>query len=295
MKNICIKLKICILVITILISFFLGSTASCQQPEGISAFQIMSNNWTTKQCKNLKTGLKLFRYPAFSVLYGSFGNNTKCLYNLITTINRKKWVQIHLSNEVARRNNTLTKRDLLPEFNVIEYNRVLQKNRPRVVRAIMQRLARIVRLTKKGKKITWNLSLGLESNYTKKAVRNLYNIIRTAWPYEISYSPITNNFHGLDAMRELHGYGARAKKYSGNCIQNGDGTGIFDIKPNGSIRNYSLQQVREWRKRCRRNSCICLLWDEKWQGRDSNKFVEPSKRNFKFNKSDIAIIRRIIL
>jgi hypothetical protein len=265
------------------------------QPVGISAFQILSKHWTVSQCRTLVNYLKNTDSPATSILWGSFGSDLSCLNHIIKISKRSPkhwWVQIHLSNEAGRRNKRLTNLDLLPELSVLEYNRALEEKNENVIRAIIKQIKEIRKITDKNQHITWNLSLGLESNFTRKAAKKIYKIVQFNWPYDISYSSIFNDkLNG--AVRELHGYGS-TKKLGGNCIRNGDGTSIINLESNGVGRNYSVHEIRKWYNKCRESACVCLFWANRWQGILSKKFIRPDRRNFIFRDEDINLVNRII-
>lgn len=277
----------------LIFSFFAQSLSA--QPVGISAFQLLSKNWTTIQCKKLTYYLETLPEPAASVLWGSFGNDFSCLRFLLKIAKKSQkhwWVQIHLSNEAGRRNKRLTNLDLLSKLSVLEYNQALESEDLIVKNAIAKRVREIRHIADKNPHIIWNLSLGLESNFTRKAAKKIYKIVKKEWPYEISYSSIYNDkLNG--AVRELHGYNS-TKKLGGNCIRNGDGTGIVDLESNKFRGSYSVRKIARWYRRCRKSSCVCLFWANRWQGISFKKFVEPHRRNFIFNDEDIGLIKYII-
>lgn len=176
-----------------------------------------------------------------------------------------------------------------------KFNEMLEARAAKATHQIDKRAAEIKKVTDKFPGVRWIISLGLESNYTKKAALAMRDLLKGHFDEELAYNPIPR-LSGVDVFTgmlggtyyELHQYSARAKKrHRNNCIQNGDGTS-FVGKPRTSDR---VREVREWARQCRKDACICLFWDARWQGIHSQKFIYPDRRNFKFDSKDVNLIK----
>lgn len=293
-----------IFLITLIPIFFFNISTARSQPAGVSAYQIMSNRWTQEQCQYLNLALTYFEKPAIAVLWGSFGKNYSCLNSVVNLFGPDLTVIIAFSNEVGRRNRKLTKLDLLPKLSMIEYNKALHRRDRRAVRAIKNRIKEILDYTLQHPEVNWMISIGLESNFDKRAATNLKRILKDEMPFPLVYSPVGNDLPHIDVHTgnlsgtayELHGYNHRAsRRQRNNCVQNGDGTSIANSTTGIGREGYPVHKVRKWYNRCRADSCICLLWDGEWQGFLSRTWRFPNRRNFKFSYQDVNLIQEIIL
>lgn len=266
------------------------------QPNGISAMQIMSGHWHTAQCENLIASLKTLQDPAIAILQTSFGKSTFCLRKIGESFrNQDITLQIHFSNEVCRRNRNCTNLDHLYKDSVVKYNRALERSGliPSVqVNRLLLRARALTKIFGDEPEHRFILSMGLESNYTKKAALNLYGQMRKNWSYEISYNPskksYSNRINGT--LHELHGYKS-VSVGAHNCIANGDGSSIDGFDKYWRGQSATVQEARGW---ARENDCIHLLWIGRWQGfLGERRFIEPHRRRFEFNSEDILLAKGI--
>lgn len=273
------------------------------QPVGISAYQIMSKNWTAKQCRTLIRALDLSEEPAVAILWRSFGTATRCLESIKrkAAASPKNWyIEIHLSNEAARRSGRASEWDLLPALTMVEYSQSLESPNGETLGAVSSRVRKIGEVVTDLPNTRWGLTLGLESNLSLKAAKKLRDLIRQWWRYEIVYSPLTGHpwaFGGRisGTTYELHGYSELAATGRNNCIRNGDGTGIAHNGPRSPRwRYFTMQQVAEWGRIGRENSCILLFWQDRWQGVDTENFIPHRDRSFTFDRRDFNLVKKLM-
>lgn len=213
-------------------------------------------------------------------------------------------LQIHFSNESARRSNRLYSYEFAPHLNVARYNRALANQSRAILKRIAQRASSITSFLDENAGVHTEtvLSTGLEDNYTNKAYRILYREIKKSIPSHvlISRNPVGSNekafsLSGADFI-ELHGLSPR---FSGGarCIASLDGHRIdFDGRDLRGVSQgvLELPQVSSWVRRFREGGCLVFLWWPGPQGRGEARFIEPRRRDFRIYRSDVSAMNKII-
>lgn len=275
---------------------------------GISAFGIQSKNFQGGVCKNFIEAVFHSPAPAIAVLYQTFGKDNRCLKSFWQQAESRSLAyltQFHFSNEAGRRAGTMDKFDFYYKLDVDEYNQLLEKMPLSLELDIRERVTEILSLTEgASQNAEYILSTGLEDNYSKEAFDNLYGIIREEWPHRIARNAaFTKEMRKQeweppeDIMIELHGY-TRKLQTSLPCIANGDGQDVDFLTGSGlnfrDLKAAKEKEVISWLKKAREKNCITFLWAGKWQGFfDNRPAPRPLLRKFRFDKSDIAVVKEI--
>lgn len=241
--------------------------------KGVAAFAAMNDEFP---CDRYLAMVDQAKYPAMSVLWGTFGFNPRCVA-LFTLFNQKRphMVQIHLSNETCRRNHVCGEGELLGHLNVREYNRALENPQFEVIKALVERVEEIKAFTEAvGNPNTyWVISTGLEDNYSNGAYNIVEFVVRRHWDGLISRNPLKGRAYGGADFLEKHGNGAR---FGGApCIANEDGT-----------RN-SLSRSRTFMRK--HSGCFAsFVWRESHQGRIRGRWIPIPLRQYIIPDEDIG-------
>lgn len=218
------------------------------------------------------------RYPAMSILPGTFGDDLWCpLWFMAALSERAHLVQVHFSNESGRKKHNLGAGEFLPHLSVDAYSRALEQGDPVVAAAVVARVQGLAAFFKMfaNENTAIILSLGLEDKLTSAAAAKLTALIRPHWPYGINRNP-------LGSTRYLAGADYFEKHGDAKC----DGL-ISIVNQDGAVR--SLKQTRKWL--AKNASCLVrLVWRPEHQGRTaSGKSVYP-RRARRFHISDRDVI-----
>jgi hypothetical protein len=276
---------------------------------GISAFGIQSKNFQGKICNTFLKSVMLSPRPATAVLYNTFGTDNRCLVKFWekSIKDGKSFVtQFHFSNEAGRRVGNMDAMDFHEELDVEDYNQLLEKMPAWFETEIRDRVAEILALTRGYEDDgSFILSAGLEDNYSILAWQNLYRILSSAWPYQIS-----RNTAFTKAMRrqkweiednlvlEYHGY-TRKLQTQKLCIANGDGQDVDFLTNTGldfrDAKAATKDELMAWLAKSKEKNCITFLWTGKWQGWfNSKEAVPPLQRKFQFHSADLPLLAEIL-
>jgi hypothetical protein len=276
---------------------------------GLSAFAIQAPQYQGILCSRMLRAVNHSQRPALAALYHTFGQENTCLkkfWRLSGKRNIPHLTEIHFSNEVGRRNDKHDDLDFLPQFSVSQYNRLLEEMPPSLENTIRMRVREIVALIEPYKNTgTFILSTGLEDNYSVTAWLNIYRIISAEWPYEIARSTLPRYIvRQIESMPqeiyiEYHGYRSKFS-FPQRCITNGDGQDVDFLEGTGvefeHARPASLGLIRRWLKNAAEKDCITFIWTGKWQGiHHGGKLSQPLSRNFRFDASDVGMIRKLFI
>ncbi len=265
---------------------------------GLSAFGIQSPHFQQAPCKRMTKIAMRQDTPAVAILFESFGKNNVCLYRFWDAsyyLGKRHITQIHFTNEVGRRNNFMGKYGFQSQYNVREYNDLLESMPRWLEDKLRQRVRNILELIHYYSHTgTFILGAGLEDNYSQKAFNNLYRVLKSEWPYLISRNPVVESSSTVNALprevlMEYHHY--TNKNIRQPCILNGDGQDIAG-DPGSRIHMSGLsaasdRSLKNWMYQGKKNGCVKFLWTAKWQGLHTNNTPLPHARKFKWDKKDV--------
>lgn len=271
------------------------------QERGVALFAIMSERFPCEQ------GLKFFEpgadITALSILWGTFGDNQRCVTEWATKMaksGRKHTLQIHLSNETCRRakNRKCSEAELSSDMSVSKYNRALESLDPAAIGALEGRLKEIRAFADRIKTPSMELvlSTGLEDNFSLAAYKVVLERVRATWPYVVVRNPVEFNRQRDQLSADLYElHGPKPPFLEGQkCIANLDGVDIvFPHRRSPTSERVSWKDtigyLQRYRERCR----ITFLWSAPWQGLHSDQFPPTEQRKFVVSDEDVAAIRGI--
>lgn len=213
-------------------------------------------------------------------------------------------LQIHFSDETARRARRTYQGAVAPTKSVNLYNRALERENEGILRRVQLRALEIVDFIYQNanEETEVILSTGLEDTYTNRAYRILHREIKKNIPSEFltSRNPLGKNENAFDIggadFIELHSFKPRFTGQAG-CIASLDGYRIdFDRRDSRGLSEgvVKLSDVSHFIRRHRARGCHVFLWWPGPQGRGEAKFVEPRRRDFRIYREDVSAINRII-
>jgi len=254
-----------------LLTFFLV-TSIAYADTGVGYYAMLHKDWP---CKNSLSILP--QNPHISVLWNTFGKDTKCLSQFLSRAGGKT-LQIHTVNEVCQRNKRCGDYEFLSNLSVSDYNNKLIKRNEKLLNRLRKYHLEILsfldrNLTPDTQCI---ISPGLESNLSYPAARVLIDEATKMFSprCQISWNPlrggpIPNTIH------ELHGENPRL---SPPCIANLDGVDI-DFKGRPAILPQSIWQddlkffIKDYSK------CVSpFLWIAEFNGIGRGGFIDPRQR-----------------
>lgn len=253
----------------------LCTSTSTAQYVGLSSYAAMSPNFP---CDKFLAIQSCAKYPAMTVLWGAFGNDTTCIQRFLTTFkDRPHLLEVHFSNESGRF--TGLGPDFLPWMSVRDYNWNLENWNNVAYQAIEDRLTEIINLySTYGTLNTQSmLSTGLEDRFTSQAHFNLAYFIKRRWPWLLVRSTVLPDRSIIPGeFVERHG-----SKYS--C------TGGFWVLNQDSSTNPSKTTNTQFLRRNTPNLCLGLFfWNSKHQGRiGSYKRLPLTGRTFIIPDGDV--------
>ena len=210
------------------------------------------------------------------ILYGTFGNDTRCLVRVSRRLeNKRTMFQVHLSNEAGRRNRRLGKGELFPHWTYKRLNKKLESHNKYAELRIKKRILRIIDLVSHIKGLIV-LGVGMEDNYTSAGAKVIHDWAREVWPYRLSRNPVSNRTRGRFDYTESHGLFPVCRR---TIIANSDGS---------VVRNpYDF--------RARSADCSAgVLWEPAAQGITGRAFVQPRDRTFHIPPESILKYRIFI-
>ena len=258
--------------------------------QGLSAYQIMSPNWTPQQCAAMIYVMKQHKMTEIGLLWRGFGEQRSCIKRIKRHVQPRWWV--HISNEVRRnRGDPMAAGDLLPDLTTDEYNKRAAANNPGLRRRLRGRVDAIVSAL--GPNLG-GISSGLEHSFSNKTNAHILRWIKRRLPHGVLVidNPLLNSDFKRGPMCELHGYteptpaDCRAR-----CIRNPDGDGLdHPLGGPGGYYRATVQEGRSWFGRSVVDSCISLHWLPRWQARGADFRTKPWERGFDFNRGDTEVI-----
>lgn len=261
-----------------LLSTALVTPVEAQTWMGISAYAAMSERYP---CQRLMRASYRSQHPAISVLWRSFGESTSCM-EWFMNLNRHRphLLQIHITNEVCRRNRRCFDGELLPQLSVSAFNQRLLNRDPTTLSALSERVRSIVQFVARAanSNTVVVLGTGLEDNFSflegdvvnQEAYLAYYQVVREAWSGLISRNPekelTAPTTEEPAELLEVH------DDYSGawpNVIANEDAV--------SATKDDSIKFIEIYN-----GSFAIFLWRAGQQGAGQRKWQPPRKRQYKF-------------
>lgn len=261
----------------------------CAQAEDcVGYFAIQHKNFPVKTAKYAGQ-----HFTCLGYLHSTFGNSNKAIKAFMKGVRGKPHKIIaRISNEVCRRYNGCQKGDFQRKLSVQEYNNKLASNNTKTRKQVKKRIKRIKKYWQRyGDEYTdLYISLGLESQFSKEAVKTLIQIALEAGidesniihnpvhmaPYhgKAGFSGIVSEYHVMQPSPGETGYIVSHDGFRpGYC---GDEAGSI-------TGNYlSDQYVQSWANKNRNAAVANEIWCGKWQGLstgDSNSGSLPKPRD----------------
>lgn len=273
-------------------SLFLACAAFGQQNGGYAYYGIMHPGWPCEESYRAFDGLPAIR---LSVLWETFGEDTRCLQRLIDD-ERPKVLEIHLINEVCQRNKRCGDYEPLRGISVDEYRAGLRSETSDLAAMVRRRGqdAQAFLARNSDKKITCYISGGLESNLDGRAGAVLISSIQSLFPgCTFVWNPVGSNQTRLaGTVTELHG---ASPKLSPPCISNLDGQDIsFPGRPGLTTETISSSNVPAYLERYKKCEAA-FLWVAEFNGNSRGAFVDPRRRGNWPTRDLFQKLRRFLL
>lgn len=275
---------------------------------GIATFALMHKRYPYKRAIKALVGIN---QPVIAVLYGTFGKDENGLEAFLNEYPNLT-VIFHIANGSGRRKrdrNTgrplLFRGELWKRLHVDRLNFLLGKRKWRVIRPYRKRIKKILALIDKygddGHKFI--LSIGLEDNYTAKAVGVLLDVAREEWPHKISRNPVrineTNLHFGHSKLDFVELHSSRPILRSQNSIWSNDGASISFTEQRSFNNRISSTEMSTTLRGIRNDHGIVYLWDAESQGllgsgSGDRKTPIPYRRTFDFTTRMISGYNRLL-
>lgn len=217
---------------------------------------------------------------AIGTLDVSFGDPIKPLSILLSKC-PSSYLRIHMLNGSCLRLHSCQRGDPLYSYTQMSLSRILGRGIiPHRLRSHIRAKVTVFKLLAESyPKTRFLISPILEHNLSKKAWRVLASSVKATWP---GVQLVNNALNPRNAERYR---GAKIEshsdRFSGADIYSLDGT----TNPN----------ISEWLTKCRKSKAIsCLFWTERFNCKNSDKFIAPKARTACPTTSDFKNYERII-
>ena len=283
-------------IIFITVTYFTILRQADAQDKGVGLFAIMSPSFPCE--KALLLIPKEGKVPSLSLLWGTFGSDTKCLSQWIEHAgNRPHLVEIHLSNEPCRRNKRCESTEFLFGISSKDLSGKLEKKEQSIVNAYTERVKEIASTLKpfiksKGEYI---LSTGLEDNFSDKAYDTVVSIIQKNWSGTIVRNPEKDSsyFKGAHYL-ELHGNKPLFPTDT-PCIANLDGVDMaFPNHPARTKQKITWEESKDFLLTSSAHCRSTFLWAAPWQGIVNDSFIPPRSRKWYLETDDIEAVSALM-
>ena len=258
-------------------------------------------------CKRIRRMVDSSPRPYLGVLYGSFGDSTKCLERFISASGKKHHtLQFYLSNEVCRRKGNCYSQELEHDLTVSAYNKLVCKGRRGTISRIKKRMLDIRRFCdeKGSEKTRCLLAIGLESQFSRCAAQKLVVLAKeSGWhKKEIVHNPVPGTNYQGDAGAyyvEYHGRSLRSAYPPERTIATLDGIDPdFCRDKNGrqGISNrITAQDMQRWTDSYKDRASYLGYWCSVHQGitGDSGTSPNPKERTPHVAPGDVSEFIRI--
>ena len=240
---------------------------------GLSAFALMSDNYDEETCENFLKIQANSICTATAILWGSFGNNTSCLYRYLDQVlelNQPIVIEVHFSCEVCRKNSNSNEFNFLGDHSLIDISLTLEEMSPATKEQIQKRIDEILDTFKPYENYIYLiLSTGLEDQYSIKARANLTQVfLEHGGDFEIAWNPDNSISIPSGVYGEYHHYGAIP--FGTKSIINGDGQDMSLFSGDGITLSgkqpATMPAVMDFLRRGKGSGAITLLWNARSQG-----------------------------
>ena len=294
--------KICWLILAIfLFSCGSGNGGTYEEPNvelpavGVSAFAAAHNEfgYGSENCTQLLRFLDAQNEPFLAFVWRTFGTNYSCINSYLARNSHKKhWLEIHVSNEVCRRNFNCYSQELLPGMPADVLNAKIGANDKAVLSAYANRMKEVASFCASfGNNNTGCLlSLGLESQYDERAAKTLAKLAQqNGWlDSELVHNPVGGDLYKGDAgayYLEFHGLqldtGQRPREKTIVSLD-GSESDLCGINRQSNNNQFSRNQLLEWLHVNTSSADKIALWCGMWQGLNGqpSRFAKnPMERN----------------
>lgn len=245
---------------------------------GVSAYAAMSERYP---CQRLMRATYHSRKPAIAVLWRSFGESTACMeWFMDLNRHRPHLLQIHITNEVCRRNRRCFEGEFLPRVSVGSYNKLLSSRDPRTLQLLRERVSGIVEFINHASNpnTVVILSTGLEDNYSilvgdtinNDAYFAVLDAVRAEWSGLVSRNPEKDWYYpGTEEPAELQEVHDDWSASFPNTIANEDAV--------SANREDSLRFLEHYK-----DSFAIFLWRAAQQGAGQRRWRPPREREYRF-------------
>ena len=218
-----------------------------------------------------------------AVLWASFGYDFNCLKRFFNeNANRPHLLEIHFSNEAARRRSTSKRfaNELYRHDSVNDYNRRLERMDEGTQAVIRGRLAEIQDFLRHNanSNTVFVLSLGLEDNYSQRAYESLFSFIYSEWPVAMVRSTLKKKQRAATEFLEYH---SNNGKPSNGCLANEDGN------------QNSLSQTKKFFKRYQK-CLVTFVWRGRHQGWKKGQHVPLKNRKYDITSKDVRELGKFL-
>ncbi len=246
--------------------------------DGLSTFSSMSPKFP---CEKVLTFTDSLHRPAMNALWGTFGTDLSCLQQFTErNAARPHLVQFILSNESCRYFSRCFAGELARGLTSKSYNSKLEKRHAKLLLEIRNRVQSILDAADVigNSNTRFILSIGLEDRLSEKAAKVLIDTILEIWPYEISRNTL-KYLQRMDVRLSFVESHSLRPSCTKTTIANNDGN---------VLSNASSFEYRKSTDKCG----VVFFWLPKLQGIESNKFVRPRYRSFKFPVGDAVLAKK---
>lgn len=198
---------------------------------------------------------------------GTFGWNTRTITAFQARGFKRIMVEIHIACGPGRRRGSWPS-DFQPNYSISEWNKALENNTPKLMKAIAERVTKILDWLPPCPPPTTRLLLlcpELEDNISDQAYRNFAAVVRQTAPgIKIVRSPCTKGKWGGQDITEYHGkFGGSA---SSSVLLNTDGMSI-NLSDDSSYDNcMSVASAAAYAKKYYHDARAIMFWHHDQQG-----------------------------
>ena len=256
--------------------------------------------YSKKHAKLVLDALKGLDVQVLAFLYNSFGTKKDNILAWYEQCDENSITQVYISNEVDRRKRREDTNSMLYKKSVKQLTSQLEKEAPRVMKAIEERIREIYDFHQEHGKGELRIALGLESQWTRKALATLTKIARKAAPGTILiHNPVNSSpfkgkgkcdiieFHGMGNSQPKGRYVCATDGYNicpGHCLTGISGPTLSSSDIVGYVKKFS-------------NADYFLIWSPEFNSlsKDSQNLPAPSQRKSVISESCMKHLRKYVI
>lgn len=237
--------------------------------------------------------------PALGYLHGTFGRRMNGVEHFVNRHGTKPHlIRVHLYNAVCVRHGNCAPRELMPKWTRDDWNRKLVEMPKKLKRRLQDRALEVrdslEAIVNENTRLV--LSIALEDNLQDGAARNLVEVLKEVWPYDIIRnpmlpfsSPATSDALELHISHGLLGGGL----YLYGSL---DGASVaFKHRKPSTEKTLTPNDARAFLRGGSGRAIALFLWDGAHQGLGSGGTTaapRPFDRNIRVDRRDIKTFRR---